>query len=419
MGARVFSSVLVLLVCGFVVYAGLLPWRESMLVERMNREEIPLESKSFLPYAEQPGRIQARRWVAGSSGSAEDAEFQIRDSIKNRPLYAPSWLDLAEVSLKQGKREDAKDYVETATALWPNRRLLLWEAAMLWIRLGEREKALHTLRAYLRSRPNHLQRVAVLAARLEPDPDKMIQAVVPKEPPRGKEEGHYLERFLYYAIKQGNMPLADAAWSRLANKMLENREIVQAYINFLVREKERDRAVSVWESAGGAKAMETIVNGGFEQELAQAGFGWIARDVKGAKWERDDEISYQGKHSLRIDFNGRENIAYHHLWQLVPAQPGGRYRLRGQWRGAYVTTRSNPYFQVFSVAAEKNVSARSESKRLTWDWQPFEMDLTMPEDAWFLTVRLRRNKTDALDNLISGAIWLDEISLETVSRGVQ
>lgn len=165
--------------------------------------------------------------------------------------------------------------------------------------------------------------------------------------------------------------------------------------------------------------METIVNGGFEQELAQAGFGWIARDVKGAKWERDDEISYQGKYSLRIDFNGKENIAYHHLWQLVPAQPGGRYRLRGQWRGAYVTTRSNPYFQVFSVAAEKNVSARSESKRLTWDWQPFEMDLTMPEDAWFLTVRLRRNKTDALDNLISGAIWLDEISLETVSRGVQ
>lgn len=416
---RLLSSVPVLLVCGFVVYAGLLPWREGKLVERIDRGAVALESKDLLPYAEQPGRRLARRWVAGSPGSAADAEFQIRESINNRPLYAPSWLDLAEVSLKQGKRDDAKKYVETATALWPNRRLLLWEAAMLWIRLGERSKALHTLRAYLRSRPNHLQRVAVLAARLEPDPEKMIHAIVPEEPPFGKGEDYYLQRLLYYALRQGNMPLAAAAWSGLLDKTLENKKIVGAYINFLINEKERDRAVAVWEGAGGGRAMETIVNGGFEEELAQAGFGWIARDVEGAKWERDDEIAYQGRYSLRIDFNGKENVSYRHLWQLVPAEPGARYRLRGQWRGAYVTTRSNPYFQMYSVGAEKNRSARCESKRLTWGWQPFEMNLTVPEDARFLKVRLRRNKTEALDNLISGTIWLDEIGLEKMPREVQ
>ncbi|MEA3292341.1 MAG: hypothetical protein U9Q71_08610 [Pseudomonadota bacterium] len=402
-----------------MVYAGLLPWREGKLVERIDSGKVSLESKSFLPYAEQPGRRLARRWVAGEPGSAKDAEFQIRESIKNRPLYAPSWLDLAEVSLKQEKREDAASYVETAAGLWPNRRLLLWEAAMLQIRLGERKKALETLQAYLRSRPSHLQRVAVLAARLEPDPEKMIRAVVPEKPPLDREEDYYLEQFLYYAIQQRNLPLADAVWSGLADETLKNEKIVQNYISFLVKEKERDRAVSAWERAGGGKAMESIVNGGFEEELAQAGFGWIAKDVKGAKWERDNEIAYGGQYSLRVDFDGKENIAYHHLWQLTPVEPGRRYRLRGQWRGAYITTRSNPYFQVFSVGAEKNSSARSESKRLTWDWQPFELELKIPEDAWFLTVRLRRNQTDALDNLISGTVWLDEISLEKVPGDAQ
>jgi len=43
----------------------------------------------------------------------------------------------------------------------------------------------------------------------------------------------------------------------------------------------------------------------------------------------------------------------------------------------------------------------------------------IPEDACFLSARLRRNKTDALDSLISGTIWLDEISLEILSREVQ
>jgi len=58
--------------------------------------------------------------------------------------------------------------------------------------------------------------------------------------------------------------------------------------------------------------------------------------------------------------------------------------------------------------------ARSDPRRASWPWAPFSIEFDAPEGVNLLTLRLRRNKTDALDNLLSGSIWLDGIEIKAL-----
>ena len=405
---------MVLASCGLIMFAGTLSWREGKLVDLIDAGKASPEFKIPLPYSSKPEYHNTRRWLAGRSAKVEEIDAAIRKSIRNRPLSATAWLDFAEVKIRQGKPEQAGKYIAVAREMWPHRRVVSWKAAMLWIQLGENDKALAALKSYLESKPEHVQRVAVLASRLQADPDRLLDSLIPNVIPDKKKPNFYMRSILYYAMNQGNLALADAAWQRINLEFLEDKTF-NSYMNFLVSEKQRDRALSIWQQVSGYSSLEQITNGGFENKPEWSGFDWKTSKVKGAKIIRDDGIAFEGKYSLRIDFNGTENIDFKDTWQLIPVEPGETYRVQGFWRGAYITTRSNPYFQFYSVGAEKNNLSASEPKRLTWDWEKFEVELTVPTDAWFAIFRLRRDESTSLDNEIAGSIWMDQIEIEKIS----
>jgi len=63
------------------------------------------------------------------------------------------------------------------------------------------------------------------------------------------------------------------------------------------------------------------------------GGGSIGRlSCPGASISFDPTVAFQGKRSLMISFNGKENVDYQHLYQYVPWKPDTDYLLRARMK---------------------------------------------------------------------------------------
>lgn len=398
-----------------MVYVGSFQLREVVLIEEINSGKISTDTRFTFPYTEKPSRLLARRWLSGGDGTAESALHHIQNSINNRPLYAPSWLDKAEIHIRMGDFEEAARSIEKASSLWPNRRILLWRAAMLWMQLGQQKELIRTLRRYVESLPEHFSRAIVIAGRFETDPEKLLDELIPNNSQQNLPSNYFSEQALLYGIKIGNAALAEAAWKKIDQPSSVDKNIFSKYVGFLIYEKDDPaRAASVFQDYAPDYQSGQVFNGGFENQISDFGLGWKFRSIEGSRWRMDDEVFYDGNQSLKITFDGSKNLNFRHFEQVFVVQPASRYRLTGAWKGKQVTTRSTPYLMLRSLNSENPVSETLQSPRLTWDWTPFSMEISVPKDGFFLRFQLRRNESDALDNKISGSMWLDNLHIELV-----
>ncbi len=400
------------------LYAALLPWRADQLAEAVKSGAIPAHAVPPLLWADEAPRLAAQNLLWSGSGNEQIIDDYLQRSIIARPLYAPTWLNRAELALRMGDRQAADHYGDVARSLWPTRRQLLWRLAMFRIRLGDQAKALGLLRDYLHAYPGDVFRAATVARRLESDPAKLVSLLLPASAPVGREAEYYLVGLLGFSLRIKDASLAHTVWQRLPERAKKKESILYPYINFMIALKLPDLAISAWNQLRDSKLdLGRITNPGFEEQLANGGFGWRYQEAKGAQLSRDKRIRYQGAYSLHIKFDGSENIRYHHINQTIPVEPSGRYRLSGYWRGGSITTRSGVFIDAYSLASRKNSYARTDAKRSTWDWELFELQIPVPEDSHFIGIRVVRNSTDALDRLISGDLWLDDLQLESVEMG--
>jgi hypothetical protein len=71
--------------------------------------------------------------------------------------------------------------------------------------------------------------------------------------------------------------------------------------------------------------------------------------VTGAEISHDSSIAYEGKKSLKIVFNGKENVHFHQVSQYVPLQSDKEYVLKAHMKTKGVTTRSGLKVEVSGV----------------------------------------------------------------------
>ena len=339
------------------------------------------------------------------------AEKLIQASISNRRFYAPSWLDLAEIKLKKGEIEAAIQCVDNAVKVWPDRAYTLWRAAVLYTRLKDKANALRTLRTLWEIHPNDSLRILSVALELEPNAEQMIASVLPSKD-GGIPQVRFLDNILEIAIRNKNTVLATAAWNQIPENQLTYSTMVGSYLDFL--DKENIKSDFTNAIARLQSQQVDLVNGSFEAPISMDGLGWQVTPISGVDWERDRAHSRDGDYSVRLDFDGRQNLNYQHFSQRLPIVGGQTYILSGYWRGENITTLSRPYIELYSVDEKnKQYDAHVSIDVASWDWREFEIQLSVPEDVWLIYVRVRRNETEALDRLISGSIWLDDVKLRS------
>jgi hypothetical protein len=347
----------------------------------------------------------AQRMLATGPYQPDAIQRHLETSIARRPLYAPAWVDLAQLLAREGHDTQAKHYFTVARKLWPTRARLLWRTAMSQITVGHDDDALRTLSAYLSIHPDKAGQVLTMARRLQTDPELLVQAL-----DAGLPSSRINKNILTSALRLKDTALATAAWNASPDEVKRDPKAALPYLQHLISEHRAEAAKAAWRVLTNTEATDTIFNPSFEGPLINGGFGWRTRKAAGAIIDRDCRVYFHGACSLKVQFEGTDNVNFHHVSQIIPVVPGRSYRISGHWRGENVSTRSGVFMEAFTVSADRR-HARIPDKIKSWRWQPFALEIAVPSNAEFLELRVRRDQTDALDRIIAGAVWFDAITL--------
>jgi len=396
---------------------GALPW-----VEQNNLEKVwagkPLPAFFYtLPFMDKPQAALAYRWLQGEYLDDRLVEQQIERALVARPLHPDNWLLAARVKQKLGKSSEAQALAEHAYSLGPTRAYLLWNLAMFWLTIPDQNKTIALLHDYLLAKPHDVERVLLLAYRFNDNKAALLETLIPKQPAAGYDydEDFYAARILRTGLKLKNAEMASLAWNKFKNRSLSNNPnagVIKAYLNFLIAQNDKSGSFAVWHAVHPDRPLELgVMNAGFEHKLLGYGFGWRTDQKQGVDFERSFDQAVEGDYSLKISLDGTENTNLYRPGITLPVDGGLRYQLSVYWKGEQITTRSNPFFEIVYKQGDKTQTVRSEPRRGSWNWQRVDMAFEVPEGVNFIEFRLRRWQTNALDKLISGTVYIDDVRL--------
>ena len=357
-------------------------------------------------------RQQARHLLALEPYSPE-IEPLLLYSLSQRPLYAPTWMDYAEWLHRNAQPEAASRAIALARMLWPERAPLLWRAALLQLELGDQSAAAASLLHHWRLQPSDGLRALALLRRLYPHTQDLVLAVAAVWDAGPHPPMSYQRQLLELARRSGDVGLAMALWDQLRPEEQTQPEILFRLLSLLLAQHAYTTAATVWQT--GMDTEPGLYNGSFEQPLLNRGLGWHYREGEGYRIRRVSDLVYAGHYSLLVEFTSTENVDLRWPTQTILVTPGQSYRLQGYWSAYGITTRSGVFIELFTQGGQQRVRAALEPRWGSWSWQPFSLDLEVPDDVHQLVIRLRRMPTQALDRRIAGKLWLDALQLEPLS----
>ena len=156
-----------------------------------------------------------------------------------------------------------------------------------------------------------------------------------------------------------------------------------------------------------APSENLLLNPGFEDDFN----GWDHEDPPGATARIDTAIAHSGSKSLRITFDGSEDVDYWHVGQAVPVEPNTTYRLQG-------------YLRVSGIRAYKSINLTASDGR-GWEYFGYATaDLYTTQD-WTLVSTITFTTLPDTSTVwvcvgrygmggsfpISGIVWVDDVSL--------
>ena len=399
--------VLLLLAC-YIMLADFLNLRHAQVAS----EEAPLPLSELMlpqPWGGYGWRALAR--LAGDAAriDAATAESVLVDASSRYPLDADQWLDLARIHARGGNARRVDDYLARAGAVQPYERRSLWAAAQVALQTGNAALAERQLRQWLRLYPRDTGQALFIGSRWIDQPGMLLDRMLPE----GRE---YLVEAMEMARRQTDIPLAEAVWSRLVPKPDLDDPLFLNFVELLLETGRVERAVDFWIERDPGYRPGRLFNGDFARAPGPPlGFNWrINRPPPGVRTGRDEDQAFVEPASLRIEFNGKENVSLREPWVRIPVRPGQHYRLSGAWRAETLTTRSLPYW--YLTAEGGDLRERVPSPGGNFDWERWQVEFQAPEGTRLVRLQLRRDRTNAFDRNIAGTLWLDDFRLEPIAE---
>lgn len=188
----------------------------------------------------------------------------------------------------------------------------------------------------------------------------------------------------------------------------------RAWTERLVRSGRWYRAYPVWvENLAEADrlALTNVVDGGFEREPEQSGFGWRFDHVPGAEVRREADEPGHGR-ALRVDFEERR-VPFHHVRQLLMLTPG-HYRLSGRVRPDGLRSERGLQWSVTCPEPPSPRLAESERFQGRGPWRAFATDFDVPAGCGVQWLTLAIAARIPAETQIGGTIWFDDLAIERI-----
>jgi len=324
-----------------------------------------------------------------------------REAAMQDVLFVDAWLKLAQAETILGNPDKAQTILEFLDNLTRNVFRWKWEQTLLANELGVKEIFFDNINFAVKHGQKIQDAFQFFDSYLDKDIRRAIQVL----------DTDNLIPYLEWLMRWGRADDAKVAWQKIMGSGIQNKDIRLKYIHFLVSHKKIEQAADIRRQSGGD--MDTMTNAGFENEITGRGFDWRYTANQKGKWTIRRTLSgaFSGTHCLKIRFEGKDNISFGHLYQIVPVDPMTPYRLTYHWRSRDLTTDQGPFMDVYGYDC-KGYYANGPMMLGTHGWQKQVIEFTAPEDCQAVVVRLHRRPSHRFDSKIAGRLWLDEFRLE-------
>ena len=350
----------------------------------------------------------------------EKAEDHFRRAAHLNSYDPQTWLELAAALEFQGKIAEAGACLRQVDLLAPNLPAYQWPIANFYLLQGSIDEAFRHFRVVLAGTSQYNSNVFGLAWKATDDAGKILQQLIPE---RVTTEFSYLN----FLVSGHRLNEAQAVWKRI----VAGREAFfpgqsSPYIDSLVGAQRADEAYQVWTDlqkkgliryASSPSEKNLISNGEFEDELLNFGFAWRIVPVEGVYAGPDTSTYHSPSRALLVQFPGKQNLQYQHVYQYVKVSPGQSYRLQAFMKTEDITTDSGPRLEVYDAYNAAALNKLTDDLTGTSDgWTSLLLDFATGPKTELIVVRLVRLPSKKFDNLISGKVWLDDVQLTPVQK---
>jgi tetratricopeptide (TPR) repeat protein len=330
------------------------------------------------------------------------------------PYNADYWADLGAAYEWAGRNDDALRAFTRARALFPNSPEINWKAANFYARTKRTSEALAALQKVLLEDSSKERQVFVLAVNATNDNQQILDEMLPRRAP-------VMLDYLNFQIETGRTEDADQTWSALLELKLPF-ELARSfpYLDALIQRRDVDRLTAAWaalcirfpkEVCARESDPNLITNGDFAFAPLNGGLDWRVIPVQGAAVSEDASVGVTGSKSLRIEFNGAQNLEYAHILQYVPVSPNTVYTFSAYTREQGITTDSGPRFEVLDAYDPSKLLVSTENVTGTSDWSAHQLEFKTSADTHMLIVKIARPASHKFDNHLAGTIWIARVTL--------
>jgi hypothetical protein len=310
--------------------------------------------------------------------------------------------------LNAGRVAEARYCFSRALALAPRMPSTMSRAADFHLDLGENRRGLELMARVLQADPTYAQAVFGDYGQRRIGVDEILGVGLP-------DNSRVTQSYLRSQIEENPAPEhAKITWSWLVHRRHVDDPLAREYVGFLLANGTPEAAWQAWTlyAAGrspGYPESNRVFNGDFEQASSGVTFDWRMENLNDdVEVGLDGAVVRSGHHSLRIRFNGKENVNYGQTSEATFVTPG-IYHFQAFIRTQGLTTDQGIGFRIFDGSPLVNVS--TEAVVGTTDWKSVEQIVTVRDESRLLTIQLVRQKSLKFDSNIAGTAWIDDVSL--------
>jgi hypothetical protein len=186
---------------------------------------------------------------------------------------------------------------------------------------------------------------------------------------------------------------------------------LQGYLLFLFQHKLYDLAYYTWLQFLPSEQMESagfLFNGSFETRPSGLPFDWQMPQGAGFNVDIAKRPDALDKHALYTAF-GQGRVNFPGVFQSVALSPGA-HRFKGSFKGEIRGRRGMQW--IVSCTGGAVIGESQMILGFFPVWQSFEFTFTAPDDCPSQSVRLVLAARSASEQLVSGSIWFDDLSIE-------
>jgi hypothetical protein len=350
-------------------------------------------------------------------GDNADPDVAIRlyeTALRLSPFEAEYYVDLAQANDWAGRPSRAVLLFQRAQELFPNSPEVNWKVANYRVRTGKTSEALRPLSKVLSSGAINENQVFALISNARIDPGMVIDELLPSDV-------HTFIDYLNFQVDRGDMAAAEQTWDRLLllHKPFEINAAFH-YLDALIRSRHVERALKIWSAlcerfpllvASPASNRNLATNGDFHGDILNGGFDWRVNPVAGAVVTQESNDSGRDSRSLRIDFDGSQNLYYDSVVQFIGTQPNTNYDFSAVMSCEGITTDSGVGLRVSDAYNSAELLGSTDLLIGTEPLSEHKFSFTTGPETRLALVTVTRTPSRKFDDKIAGTFRVSNVTI--------